>query len=287
MTLTEQRGTLVNGEWVEIIGVSDRGLAYGDGLFETMRYQRGRIALLPYHLERLFLGCTRLRIPLSDKLLEDSLAAVTGRLSNLREASALIKLIVTRGSGGRGYAPPWPDETHPSIILQFRPLPPEDAPPSGVVLQPCRSRIFPNPLLAGIKHLNRLDYVLAAQELPEDHGVQGLLFDPQARLLECLHHNLFLVADGRLRTPRLQDAGVHGVMRRYLLEQLAPAMAIEALAEDLVLEDLLSADEVFICNSVRGIWPVASCGDRRWLSPGDMTLRLRAELERILDESVT
>jgi 4-amino-4-deoxychorismate lyase len=284
MTLPGQWVTLVNGEWVDSISVRDRGLAYGDGLFETLRYQQGRIPLLSYHLERLRLGCARLRIPLNDKVLEDALALLIGRLEQQGETRTLVKLTVTRGSGGRGYMPPWPADTLPTLILQSQPLSNSPTDAAGVALQLCHTRIFPNPLLAGLKHLNRLDYVLAAQELCEDPGLQGLLLDAQGRLLECLHHNLFLVVDGRLKTPRLQDAGVHGVMRRLLMEQLVPRLGLDVVAEDLEIADLAAADEVFICNAVRGVLPVACFGERRWTVPGDVTSQLQMGVDQVFDD---
>lgn len=279
--------TQVNGKWVDSVSVRDRGLAYGDGLFETMRYQQGRMPLLSYHLDRLRLGCTRLRIPLNETLLEEALKAFICRLEEHGEPSALVKLTVTRGCGGRGYLPPWPADTEPTLILQSQPFSHSDSLAiDGVTLQLCHIRIFPNPLIAGLKHLNRLDYVLAAQELPEDMRIQGLLLDQKGRLLECLHHNIFLVVEGRLKTPRLQDAGVHGVMRRLLIERLAPELGLDVLAEDLVLSDLNGADEVFICNAVRGIWPVIRSTEQHWTLPGSVTSRLRISVHQLLDGTV-
>lgn len=274
--------TLVNGEWTDSVSVYDRGLAFGDGLFETLRYQQGRMPLLPYHLDRLRLGCTRLRIPLDEEALGGALTALVGQLRQAGEPRALVKLMVTRGPGGRGYTPPPRAEVRPTLILQWRPLAETDPQAvAGVTLQPCHTPIFPNPLLAGLKHLNRLDYVLAAQELPEDASVQGLLLDACGKLLECLHHNLFLLVDGRLKTPRLAEAGVHGVMRRLLLEHLAPQAGLEVLAEDLDVTDLAAAGEVFICNSVRGIWPVRGCLAHSWPVPGDVTAYLQSQVDQL------
>lgn len=279
--------TQVNGKWVDSVSVRDRGLAYGDGLFETMYYQQGRLPLLSYHLDRLRLGCTRLDIPLNETLLEDALKTFTGRLEERGEQRALIKLTVTRGCGGRGYMPPLPTDTQPSLILQSQPVSRANSlATDGVTLQLCHTRIFPNPPLAGLKHLNRLDYVLAAQELPEDPNVQGLLLDSTGRLLECLHHNLFLVADGRLKTPRLQDAGVHGVMRRLIMERLAPQLGLDLITEDLTLSDLNAAEEVFICNAVRGIWPVIRSDEQHWILPGRVTGRLQTCVDQLLEGAV-
>jgi len=287
MTLSGYWVTQVNGEWVDSVNVRDRGLAYGDGLFETFLYCQESIPLLGYHLDRLRLGCTRLRIPLDEHLLENALAAFVLRLKQQEAPQAMVKLTVTRGCGGRGYIPPWPADTYSTLILQSQPVATSVVTNTGVTLQLCQTRIFPNPHLAGLKHLNRLEYVLAAQELPEDPNIQGLLLDSQGRLLECLHHNLFLIVDGRLKTPRLQDAGVHGIMRRLLMERLAPELGLNVVAEDLELTDLNSADEAFICNAVRGIWPVVASAERQWTQPGAVTMRLQAHLEQLFNALAT
>src|SRR5688572_20503004 len=132
--------TQVNGNWVDSVSVRDRGLAYGDGLFETMRYQQGHLPLWTYHLDRLRLGCTRLRIPLNETLLEHSLKSFISRLEEQGVSSALVKLTVTRGCGGRGYAPPWLADTQPSMIFQSQPISGSGSlATSGIALQLCHT----------------------------------------------------------------------------------------------------------------------------------------------------
>jgi 4-amino-4-deoxychorismate lyase len=282
--MTFQQQTWIDGEWLDVIHVRDRGLSYGDGLFETLRYQGGRIPLLRWHMQRLQAGAVRLRIPLDLTKVENGLSAVTGRLEQSGVSLAVLKILVTRGCGGRGYAPPSPADTRPTVILQSHPWPDSGTfAQTGVVLHTCHTFISANPLLAGIKHLNRLDYVLAAQDLPQDPSVQGLLLDSEGKLLECLHHNLFLISGDRLRTPQLRKAGVHGIMRRLLMEQLAPQLGLSCIAEDLDPQDLAAADEVFICNSVRGLWPVRAWDKQTWISPGAMTSQLQLRVEEIFD----
>lgn len=273
---------MVNGEFVDCVGTRDRGFAYGDGVFETMRYRQGQIPLLSFHLERLQEGCIRLQIPVEPLAVRGAVQRFIQSLS--ATTTAVVKLTVTRGSGGRGYQPPPVQEISATIILQTNPL--SEAPAiavSGVTLQECSRRIFRNPQLAGIKHLNRLDYVLAALELPQTVEVQGLLLDDDDKLLETLHHNLFLITDERLRTPPLLAGGVHGVMRKIVLQKIAPGLQMVSREENLSLVDLLSADEVFLCNSVHGIWPVHCFSDRHWQTPGPVTARLQKIVDSLRD----
>jgi len=275
-----QQLTMVNDTLTDRLEVGDRGLAFGDGLFETMRLSNGRIPLLPYHLDRLVDGCVRLAIPVTRSSIELSLDRFKAVLSI---PSCILKLTVTRGSGGRGYRPPAAVNTSPSLIWQSLPLlDTTSMAHDGVVLQLCHSPIYPNPLLAGLKHLNRLDYVLAARNLSDDPDVQGLLLDPQDNLLETIHHNLFLVKGGILKTPSLQVSGVKGVMRRLILERLAPAASIPVKEGNLALRDLRAADEAFIANSVRGIWPVRRFQEHKWEGAAPVTRLLQHSVEECL-----
>jgi 4-amino-4-deoxychorismate lyase len=267
--------TMINDVFVDRLEVRDRGLAFGDGLFETLLLSEGRAPLLGFHLDRLEEGCSRLSIPFSRAHIQSSLQRFLTALP--QDASAVIKLIVTRGLGGQGYKPPAFEATSPSLIWQCSPL--QDTSflvQSGVELHLCRLPIYPNPYLAGLKHLNRLDYVMAAQELLMNPDAQGLLLDNKGNLLEAIHHNLFFIKDGILMTPRLSEAGVRGVLRRLLIHHLAPSCSFPVLEGDFSLDDLLLADEVFLTNAVRGVWPVKACRERRWDVPGTMTAQLQS-----------
>lgn len=278
--------TMVNDIFVDRLSVADRGLGFGDGLFETMRLAAGRIPLLEYHLDRLESGCRVLAIPVSRTLLLSSLEVFVTAVVD--PEPSIIKLIVTRGSGGQGCKPPSAHSSYPSIIWQNLPL--AEAIPlsrSGVALQLCRVPIYANPYLAGIKHLNRLNYVMAALDLPENPEVQGLLVDDKRNILETLHHNLFFVKNERLMTPQLNNAGVKGVLRRLILEQLAPSCALSVTEGEFSIDELLDADEVFLTNGVRGVWPVKAFAERRWPVPGPVTFKLQAMVEGVFSsESV-
>lgn len=274
----QQTTTMINGEWVDRLSVTDRGLTYGDGLFETMRISNGAIPLLMRHLTRLELGCRRLQISLSIGAVKASIDSFL-RSAPL-ETLAALKLIVTRGIGGQGYYPPNPVGTQPTVIIQSLPLSDDgELATGGVTLQVCTFRICGNPALAGIKHLNRLEYVLAAREVSGTPGVQGLLLDETGHILETLHHNLFVVVGGELVTPSLNRAGVKGVMRDLIIEIVAPQLGLAVSETDWPLDFLHQADEVFICNSLRGVWPVRQVSELTWKTPGAITQAIQQTVE--------
>lgn len=278
--LSTRQVTMVNGAFVDQLSVADRGLAFGDGLFETMRFVAGRAPLLEYHFDRLELGCRVLAIPLTRSQLQASFAQFVAAISEA--PASILKLIITRGVGGQGCKPLSAQASTPSIIWQCLPL--NDTARlacAGVTLQLCQTPLYANPLLAGLKHLNRLNYVLAALDLPEDTQVQGLLLDEQGKIVETLHHNIFFVKHHRLLTPRLQHSGVNGVLRRLIKERLASACALVVEEGDFSLDELLLAEEVFISNGVRGIWPVKQLADRQWQVPGPVTAKLQAQVEAV------
>ncbi|HEU4617184.1 MAG TPA: aminodeoxychorismate lyase [Gammaproteobacteria bacterium] len=251
----------------------DRGLAYGDGLFETMLCRDGAIRLLDYHLERLAHGCRRLAIPVPD------LAALEREIESRCRgtASGVVKLIVTRGVGERGYRAPEP--AVPSRILSIAPWSgyPRRQYTRGVNMRVCALRLSENPQLAGLKHLCRLEQVLAQMELDGETADEGLLMDRSGCVVGGISTNIFAVRGGALLTPRLTRCGVHGVMRRAVLENAANA-GLEAVQQDLRLADLHESDELFVTNAVAGIRPVHALDGRRY-EVGPATLALMASLD--------
>ncbi|MFK3774896.1 aminodeoxychorismate lyase [Pseudomonas sp. NPDC089406] len=266
----------VDGQPASALNLQNRGLAYGDGLFETIAVRGGRPSLLALHLERLALGCQRLGLEADITLVEDELHRYASQLGE-----GVAKLILTRGDSLRGYAPA--AGVPARRILQGSPLPayPQANAETGIRLFPCQTRLAQQPLLAGLKHLNRLEQVLARAEWQDSACAEGLMRDTDGRLIEGVYSNLFLVRDGVLLTADLSRCGVAGVMRAALLQQ-APLLGIGVQVRDLVLEDLQQADEVFVCNSVYGIWPVREFGALDWPA-GPLTLKLQAVARTLLD----
>jgi 4-amino-4-deoxychorismate lyase len=262
---------LVNGQRTGV-DPADRGLAYGDGLFETMAAHDGRIRWLGLHFDRLEEGCRRLEIPPPEpRVLADEIASHCTRAGR-----AVVKLIVTRGPGTRGYAPP--ASPAPTRILSIGAWPkyPSSHYTSGICVRVCRLRLATNPVLAGMKHLNRLEHVLAHLELRGTDADQGLLLDTSEHVVGGTSSNVFAVHQGRLLTPAIERAGIKGVMRRVVLASAAE-LGVSVTECDLTLAEVANADELFMTNALFGIWPVASF-DGRVLAPGPVTQRLMRHL---------
>lgn len=261
---------LVDGIPSGTVSVADRGLNYGDGLFETMRLHEGRVPLLARHLARLREGCRRLGIAWPD---EHVIAADVQQVC-ATGGQGVIKVILTRGDGGRGYAPP-PRAPVRRIVGAY-PLP--AGPDASVEVGVCATPIGRNPRLAGIKHLSRIEQVLAAEEAVTAGWFDGLMLDEAGVIAEATRHNLFVVRDGRLQTPVLADCGVSGVMRGLVLEAAA---ASGVGAEETILRsgDLAGVEEAFLTNAVRGLVPVGRLAGKALgqpVMPGRLAPALRA-----------
>lgn len=260
-------------QWGAEIAADDRGLAYGDGCFETLRLSPAGAPLWAWHRARLLRTAARLDIEASDNALDEALEQAQARCNG----PAVLKLILTRGSGGRGYATP--AEAAPRLLASLHPLPvrPESDLREGIITGLCQQRLATNPALAGLKHLNRLEQVLARQEVQRAGWAEGLMLDEHGRPVEFTSMNLFARFGDRLWTPRLDQAGVAGVARAVILERLAPARGLLIDQRMRPLSQLRQADEVFACNSVAGILPVRTLALWRW-PVGPVTQALQAGL---------
>jgi 4-amino-4-deoxychorismate lyase len=238
------------GRRIEAIAADDRGLAYGDGLFETMRVHQGDVPWWDAHWSRLASGAQRLRLALPDRT---HVLAEAAELCADRDG--VLKLIVTRGSGGRGYAPS--AGAVPTWLLSWHPLPPPHR-PDGLVLRWCNTRMALQPDLAGIKHCNRLEQVLARAEWSDPGIDEGLVCSTDGDVVGATAANVFLFDGGRWRTPRVDRCGIAGVCRTWILTTTS---AHEARLSP---EDVERAEALVLCNAVRGILPVARLGDRTW-----------------------
>lgn len=228
---------------------ANRGLHYGDGLFETMRVHGGQLPLWPRHLARLREGARRLGIDVPDvDFIEARIAAHVAGID-----TGVLKLLLTRGDGGRGYAPPV--EALPAWQLALHPLP---AIPAALRLHMCATRLAIQPALAGIKHCNRLEQVLARAEVERAGCDEGLMLDGEGRVASATAANLLVHRDGRWWTPAVERCGVAGVVRGWLLEQGLVGVA------DVSMDDIDAVDALALCNAVRGILPVAALGARAW-----------------------
>lgn len=257
---------MINGQETDRLSVRDRGLQYGDGLFETLAVCREVPLLWPEHLERLLRSCDRLGIARPDPaLLRDE----AWQLCRGQER-AVLKLIITRGEGGRGYRPP--EAAEPTRILSLHPWPdyPLDRVEQGIRIRSCDTRLARQPVLAGIKHLNRLEQVLARREWNDPDIVEGVMRDMDGLVIEATMGNLFFVQEDNLLTPDLAQCGVDGVMRRQILA-VCEELSIPVRIADLGLEEARASREVLVTNSLIGVWPVRQWDDTKYPVQGRWT----------------
>lgn len=266
---------LVNGEPGETVSVLDRGFQYGDGIFETIRVADGRPDFWERHMARLASGCERLRLPAPDG---DLLRREAGQLCEASRAGVL-KIVVTRGIGGRGYR--LPEKADPTRVVALFPAPgyPESFVREGVRARFCRARLSDQPMLAGLKHLNRLDQVMARGEWSDETIQEGLMCDAANNMIEGTMTNVFIVRGGALHTPDLSRCGVLGIMRGIVLD-LAQQLGIETEIRAIPRDEMKSAAEIFLTNSVIGIWPVRELEGRDYRL-GDVTRKLIEVLARL------
>ncbi|MDH2919407.1 MAG: aminodeoxychorismate lyase [Sideroxydans sp.] len=250
---------LINGQVGQSISIRDRGLLYGDGVFRTLRAQRGIALHQNLHLQKIQQDCAKLGIhcPALSHL-EHELAGLL-----VQHPNAIIKLIITRGIAQRGYAASADGEpTHLWDVSEL-PVYPAQNYTLGIALRICELRLSQQPRLAGIKHLNRLENVLAANEPHAAKFAEGLLLDAQGNVIEAIRSNVFIVQSGVLLTPDLTQCGVAGVQRDRVIAYAAQhAMPLQI--RTISLAEVLAADEVFLVNSVLGLWSVRECGNRHW-----------------------
>lgn len=249
--------TRIDGRPATDVPADDRGLHYGDGLFETLAVRDGAVLLWDRHLARLLAGCERLgwaRLPSAEALHDDVHALASGI------DRGVIKMMVTRGSGGRGYRAS--TEATPRRIVSLWPWPEgiERHAREGITVRWCRTQVARQPQLAGLKHLHRLEQVLARAEWQDEYA-EGLMCDDGDRLVEGTMSNVFVRLAGEWHTPALDAAGVAGVMRAAVLE-CARERGIACRVTAVLRETLATAEEIFLTNSIIGIWPVKTLAGR-------------------------
>ena len=257
---------MINGEIADQVSVLDRGLHYGDGVFETLVAVNGKLVHWEEHMGRLQTGCERLKIPVQDQgLLYDEVQALLKQndttdhvpSGNIRR---VVKIIITRGAGKRGYKP----SKDPQVTRIVALLPFPDYPDSyyrdGVRITRCNTPVSCNPVLAGIKHLNRLEQIMAQDEWSDDTIFDGIMLNLDKYVIECTMSNIYWVSSEQLMTPDLSNCGVEGIIRAKIL-QLAEELQLTVKIDYFEMKDLLEADEVMISNSLLGICPVTSIDD--------------------------
>ncbi len=246
----------INGQEHNGLSTLDRGLAYGDGLFETMLVVDGLVPLLSYHHKRLLKGLSHLGIELDSARLVNDVNALLDIAKTIDEKHLILKLTVTRGVGGRGYQVD--SSAQATLVLQLFSVNIDLSKHNGVSVHFCQERL-PAVSWAGLKTLNQLPYVLAAKERQGSSFDEGLLLNRHGDLIEATARNVFIVKGEQLITPLLNESGVAGAQRQFIVESVAGQLGLNIIERVVKLEECLSADEIFLTNSITGIWPVTHC----------------------------
>ncbi len=256
--MANQQTFLINGGLNQGISPLDRGLSYGDGVFRTFKVVNGLVIDWPLHYQRLVHDCGAIGIVCpSAELLMSDIAHLF-----LIDETAIAKIIVTRGEGARGYAPP--AVTMPTRIVIKSKMPSYAKHyDEGVQLFKCKTLLSYQAQLAGVKHLNRLENVLARAEWSDPSYFDGLMLDMEGNVIECTSANIFARYGNELHTPLIARCGVAGVTRQSIIN-LAYLAKLTPITKNIQYDDLLQADEVVICNSVYGALQVRAIADRKW-----------------------
>jgi 4-amino-4-deoxychorismate lyase len=259
-----------NGQPLDGAFSQTRALQYGDGVFRTALIQDGRMVDRDAQLARLAADAEALCLQFDRDLLEREIDALIPT-----HARAALRISLSRVGSGRGYAPARDESDR---LLQIGALPAYDGAywTRGVDVGWSKVLLAVQPRLAGIKHLNRLEQVLASREMPADRQ-EMLMCDAEGRVTCGTRTNLFLLIDGILVTPDLSMAGVAGMMRGKLVE-LARRNGMACEIGLISPDEVRHASEGFVCNSLIGIWPIRRLGALEWPAPGKLTQTLMQHL---------
>ena len=264
----------VNGQAMDCVNAQDRGLAYGDGVFRTLRTEAGQPLWWAEHFAKLAADCAAMMLACPDEAaLRAEVLQVAGR------GQGVVKIMLTRGAGARGYA--MPDESAPTCIVIASALPQHARNAEDIQARWCQLKLARQPRLAGIKHLNRLENVLARAEWNDPAILEGLLCDDSGAVVSGVMSNVLWVKDDALFTPDLAQCGVAGVARKRLL-CAAVRLGIRTHIGSFLPDALLAADEVMICNSLLGVRRLARLENKTW-SPAGWTSTLNAALYEDVD----
>lgn len=269
---------LVNGAETSMLDALDRGLAYGDGIFRTLLLRGSKPVAWARQYAKIVADCGRLGL---QPPLPAALQADLTRIS-ADTPDCVVKIIVTRGSGLRGYAIA-AGSAQPRTIAISSPLPvyPRSYAEQGICARVCDLRLARQPALAGIKHLNRLENVLARSEWNDPQIAEGILLDVADKVIGGTMSNLFMVCGNTLLTPDLSASGINGVTRERILAA-GPGLGLKTMQGEFELKDLYAADALLVCNSVIGIWQIRALAHRHW-PPHPYTRMIRTRLEQDID----
>ncbi|MFT4654118.1 MAG: 4-amino-4-deoxychorismate lyase [Kangiellaceae bacterium] len=240
--------------------IKDRALNYGDGCFTTMYGESDAIFLFNEHFQRLARDCQKLSINVCLDTVKQWLLIGLGSMITKCHRAYAVKIIISRGVGGRGYE--LPEDANTSVIMSIFPSQPVDSKIAQsdnyhFSVKQANMSLSTQPLLAGIKHLNRLEQVLAKRELQQYECDDLILCDQAGILIEATAANIFYKKDGVWFTPELLNCGVSGVMREAILTFFKNEGLAYKVVPALFCE-LINADSIFLCNAIKFLTPVST-----------------------------
>ena len=262
--------SLINGEFSKHISVIDRGLSYGDGLFETMSWSYLDdekvlgVEFWDRHIERIKQGCliTKIKLPPTE-ILTNYKEKILNESFRKGIKNGILKIVITRGIGGRGYK--FEKEIVPTVI--FLSFPSKEINKKtlyrGVKLRFCEFPIFENSMLAGLKHLNRIDSVMARSEWEEDEFFDGVMLDNSDSIIDGTMTNLFFSKNNVLYTPIIKKSGINGIMRQVVIDN-AKLFFKEVCEIEIKRRTISTFDEMFVTNSVIKILPVTHLSNKKF-----------------------
>lgn len=268
----------VNGQLNGSITSHDRGFTYGDGLFETMRVVNGNLPLWDYHQRRLVHGLSVLDIKLSTPTLNLMLQQLSNFFAKLtsKQNNGVAKLIVTRGESQTGYA--IDDSSTPNTVLSYQPTAPFTARIGAKKLTCCNTKIHENKTLAGLKHLCRLENVLAHREIDSTPFDDGLLLSHNDLVVEAISSNVYFIKNNQIYTPRLNNAGVKGVIRSFILEELAEQCSINIIETDIAYSQLAQFSQSFMSNGIVGLVEIETIDEIKFQLGGNIFNQLQQKI---------
>ncbi|WP_282130609.1 aminodeoxychorismate lyase [Pseudoalteromonas aliena] len=240
--------TIITASDSTTISTSDRGLNYGDGFFTTAKVVDGQVQYWPHHKARLIECAERLGFPELDFYsLENKITQHTTDLQ-----LSVLKILITRGEGGRGYG--LPSECNITILLSVLDYPSNYSAlaKKGVRLEISPIKLASQPYLAGLKTLNRLEQVLIKKAMQTQNCDDVLVLDHNNNVIEASAANIFAIKNHKVFSPLVDECGIKGVY----LQSLCDKLPVEF--KRVQVEDLTQADAVFVCNSLMGAVPVKS-----------------------------
>jgi len=267
--------TLINGSATRTLASSDRGLNFGQGVSTRVKVVGGKPQLWQEHMRLLQQGCTALGFHINavDKLVKRDLGL-------LPKADLSLRVTLTAGLGSNDLA--MPAEYQPTRILQIEPCQYSEPLLDGISVRVCQTQLSKQPKLAGIKHLNRLEFVLARSEWRDPVFAEAVMLDTDGMLVSGTASNLFWVSQSRLFTPDLSFAGIRGAMRAAII-RLAAQQGIEVCEVRQPLAALADAEEILFCSALEGIRPVKALAQKQYaVGSQTLTAQLQSGLSQVL-----